>query len=83
VATHAAKCAKAEALATRIQAREAKAPTWLAAAQAREAKATSAGHPKVAKFIEHRIARVEKLIPKGEKVLAKIAAKCGSATSTS
>jgi len=82
-ATHAARCAKAEKLATRIQAREAKATVWLPKAQAREAKATAAGHTKVASRISARISRVEKLEGKGNAVLAKIAAKCGSATSTS
>jgi hypothetical protein len=82
-ATHAARCAKAEILATRIHTRETKAATWLPKAQAREAKATAAGHTKVAARISDRITRVEKLEAKGNTVLAKIAAKCGSATSTS
>src|ERR1017187_1366821 len=42
-ATHATRCAKAEKVATRIQAREAKAAVWLPEAQARAAKATAAG----------------------------------------
>ncbi len=82
-ATHASRCAKAETLTTRIQAREAKATAWLPKAQAREAKATAAGHTKVATRISNRITRVEKLEAKGNTLLAKIAAKCGSATSTS
>jgi hypothetical protein len=82
-ATHTARCAKAETVATRIKAREAKAATWLPKAQAREAKATAAGHTKVATRISDRISRVQKLEGKGNTVLAKIAAKCGSATSTS
>jgi hypothetical protein len=82
-ATHAARCAKAEALATRIQAREAKAAAWLPKAQAREVKATAAGHTTVATRISNRITRVQKLEAKGNTLLARIAAKCGSATSTS
>ena len=82
-ATHAARCAKAETVATRIHAREAKAAAWLPKAQAREAKATAAGHTKVATRISDRISRVQKLEGKGNTLLAKIAAKCGSATSTS
>ncbi len=77
-ATRAALCAKAETLATRIQAREAKAAAWLPKAQAREAKATAAGHPKVATRISKRISRVQKLEGKGTTLLAKIAAKCGN-----
>ncbi len=80
-ATHASRCAKAETLATRIKARETKAAAWLPKAQAREAKATAAGHTKVATRISDRITRVQKLEAKGNTVLAKIAAKCGTATS--
>ncbi len=82
-ATHASRCAKAETLALRIKAREAKAAAWLPKAQAREAKATAAGHAKVATRISNRITRVETLETKGNALLAKIAAKCGSASSTS
>jgi hypothetical protein len=82
-ATHATRCAKAEKVATRIQAREAKAAAWLPEAQAREAKATAAGRAKVATRISNRITRVQKLEAKGNTLLAKIAAKCGGATSTS
>jgi len=70
-------------VATRIHAREAKAAVWLPKAQAREAKATAAGRTKVATRIATRIARVQKLEAKGNTLLARIAAKCGSATSTS
>jgi hypothetical protein len=77
-ASHAARCARAEAVATRIHAREAKAAAWLPKAQAREAKATAAGHTKVATRISNRISRVQKLEGKGNTLLAKIAAKCGS-----
>ena len=52
-------------------------------AQAREAKATAAGHTKVAARIGKRIARVQKFETRGTTLLAKIAAKCGSATSAS
>jgi hypothetical protein len=41
------------------------------------------GHTKVATRIANRITRVQNLETKGNTVLAKIAAKCGSATSTS
>ena len=52
-------------------------------AQAREAKATAAGHTKVADAIAKRITRVQKLEGPGNKVVARIAAKCGSAATTS
>jgi hypothetical protein len=81
-AVHAERCAKAEKVAMRIAAREAKAAIWLPHAQAREAKASAAGHTKVAARIGGRISRVQKLEVKGDVLLAKIAAKCGSATST-
>jgi hypothetical protein len=77
-AQHAALCAKAEARSTRIQTREGKAATWLAAAQARETKATTNHHPKVAKRIARRIARVERLVTRGDTVMSKISAKCGT-----
>jgi len=76
----AARCTKAEALATRIQNRENKAQTWLPKAEKREAAALTANHKKLAARIAHRIARVQKLIPKGQKLLAKIAQKCSSVT---
>jgi hypothetical protein len=79
-AVHAARCVKAEKVATRIAEREAKAAVWLPKAQAREAKASAAGHTKVAARIGGRISRVQKLEVKGNALLAKIAAKCGSAT---
>jgi hypothetical protein len=82
-ATHARRCARAERLATRIDAREAKAAVWLPKAQAREAKATAAGHPKVATRIANRITRVQKLVTKGDTVLARIETACGSAASAS
>jgi hypothetical protein len=81
--THGTVCAKAEKLAVRIQAREAKATAWVPKAQAREAKATAAGHPKLAARIGARIAKVQKWETRGTTVLAKISAKCGSATSVS
>jgi hypothetical protein len=70
-------------LATRIDAREAKAAVWLPKAQAREAKATAAGRTKVETRIANRISRVQKLETTGDAVLAKIDAKCGSTTSAS
>jgi len=79
--THATVCAKAEKLATRIEAREAKAAAWVPKAQAREAKATAAGHTKVAARIGARIAKVQKWETRGTTVLGKISAKCGSTTS--
>jgi hypothetical protein len=82
-ANHATLCVKAEKLATRIQAREARAAAWVPKAQAREAKATAAGHTKVATRIGNRIARVQKLETRGNTVLAKITAKCWAATSAS
>jgi hypothetical protein len=82
-ATHAARCAKAEKLATLITTLEGKATTWVPKAQAREAKATAAGHTKAATVIANRLARVQKWEGRGNTLLAKIAAKCGSATSTS
>ena len=81
--THATLCAKAEKLATRIQAREAKATAWVPKAQAREAKATTAGHTKLATRIGDRITRVQKFETRGTTVLAKISAKCGTTTTTS
>jgi hypothetical protein len=41
------------------------------------------GRTKVATRISNRITRVQKLEAKGNTLLAKIAAKCGGATSTS
>ena len=81
--TPATLCAKAEKLATRIQAREAKATAWVPKAQAREAKATTAGHTKLAIRIGDRITRVQKFETRGTTVLAKISAKCGTTTTTS
>jgi outer membrane murein-binding lipoprotein Lpp len=81
--THATLCAKAEKLTTRIQARETKAAAWVPKAQAREAKATAAGHTKLATRIGDRITRVQKFETRGTTVLAKIAAKCGTTTTTS
>ena len=52
-------------------------------AQANEAKATAAGHTKLAARIGRRIARVQTLETKGNTLLAKIAAKCGSTSSAS
>jgi hypothetical protein len=82
-ATHAARCVKAEKWATRITALEAKAAAWVPKAESREAAATAAGDTKKAAVIDRRIARVEKLETRGDAVLAKISAKCGSATSAS
>ena len=52
-------------------------------AQAREAKATAAGHTKLAARHRKRITRVQKLETRGTTLLAKISAKCGSASSAS
>jgi len=82
-ATHAARCAKAEKVAVRINKLEAKAAAWVPKAEAREAKATAAGHTKLEALIAKRIARVQKLETSGNTLLAKIAAKCGSSTSAS
>jgi hypothetical protein len=82
-ATHASRCAQAETLAKWIQAGEAKAAVWLPKAQARQSAATAAGNTTVATRIAHRISRVQKLETKGNTLLAKIAAKCGTATGTS
>jgi hypothetical protein len=81
--THTVNCARAEKLATRVQTLETKANTWLPKAAQREAAAKTADHPKLAALIGRRIARVEKLMPKGEKLLAKIAQKCGTAAPAS
>jgi outer membrane murein-binding lipoprotein Lpp len=82
-ATHAARCVKAEKVATRIQTLETKAAAWVPKAQARQAKATAAGHTKLAARIGDRITRVQKREAKGTALLAKIAAKCGTTTSAS
>jgi hypothetical protein len=81
-ATTAQRCAKAEARVPKIEAREAKAATFVTAAEGREAKAKAAGHTKVAARIQDRINRVEKAEARGKTLLAKIAAKCGGSTST-
>jgi hypothetical protein len=75
--THVVNCTKAQARAAKIEAREAKAASWVSTAQGREATATTAHHPKVAARIGRRISRVQKLEAQGTKVLARIAAKCG------
>jgi len=82
-ATHADRCARAEKVGARITKRETKAATVLPKMEAREAKAKAAGHIKQAAAIENRIDRVKKLEARGDQVLAKIAAKCGSATPAS
>jgi hypothetical protein len=78
-ARHAARCATAEKVATRIQARQTKAAVWLPKAQTREAAATAAGHTKVAARIDARISRVERWEVKDNARLAKIASRCGTA----
>jgi hypothetical protein len=68
---------------TRVNKLEARAATWVPKAQANEAKATAADHTKLAARIGRRIARVQTLEGKGNTLLAKIAAKCGSTPSAS
>jgi hypothetical protein len=82
-ATHATACAKAEKVAARITTLESKATVWLPKAQANEAKATAADKTKLAAAIGRRISRVQKLETRGNTLLGKISAKCGSATSAS
>jgi hypothetical protein len=82
-ATHASRCVKAEKLATRITAREAKLAARLPKLEAREAKATAAGHTTLAGDIGMAISLVHTLQTDGNTVLAQITAKCGSATSAS
>jgi hypothetical protein len=82
-ATHASQCVKAEKLATRITAREAKLAARLPKLEAREAKATAAGHTTLAGDIGMAISLVHTLQTDGNTVLAQITAKCGSATSAS
>jgi hypothetical protein len=82
-ATHAARCVKAEKLATRITAREAKLATRLPKLEAREAKATAAGHTVLAGDISKAISLVHTLQTDGNAVLAQITAKCGTASSAS
>ncbi len=79
-ATHAAKCAKWEARVPKINAREAKAQTWVTKAQARLATATSAGHVKVAARIQNRINRVQSLEAKGTALINRIDSACGTAS---
>jgi hypothetical protein len=81
--THKIDCTKALARVPKINAREAKAATWVTKAQAREATATSAGHTKLATRIGNRITRVQKLEAKGTNLLARISAACGTASSAS
>jgi hypothetical protein len=81
--THKVDCTKALARVPKINAREAKAATWVTNAQAREATATSAGHTKLATRIGNRITRVQKLEAKGTTLLARISAACGTASSAS
>jgi hypothetical protein len=80
-ATHTVNCTKAEARASRIGTREAKAMAWVTKAEARSATVSSAHHPRVAKRIASRLARVQKWEAHGEKRLARIAAACGSRAS--
>jgi hypothetical protein len=79
--SHATACASAEKLAAWVTQGESLASGWLPGAQSREAAAKAAGHTKAAAVIARRIARVEKAQTKGNKVLAKIAAKCGTSAS--
>jgi hypothetical protein len=81
--THNIDCTKALARVPKINAREAKAATWVTKAQGREATATSAGHTKLATRIGNRITRVQKLEAKGTSILARISAACGTASSAS
>jgi hypothetical protein len=76
-ATHTIDCTKALARVPKINAREAKAATYVTKAGTREATAKAAGHTRVANRIARRIARVQKLEARGTKVLAVISAKCG------
>ena len=69
-------------MATRVNKLEAKAAAWVPKAQAKEAKATAANHTKLAAAIGRRIARVQKLETRGTTLLAKIAAKCGTASAS-
>jgi hypothetical protein len=80
---HTMNCTKAEARVPKIQARETKVSTRVTKAQSRESAATSAGHPKAAARIGHRITRAEKLEARGHKVLSRIAADCGSGSTPS
>jgi hypothetical protein len=75
--THTIDCTKALARVPKINAREAKAATYVTKAGAREATAKAAGHTRVVNRITHRITRVQKLEARGTKVLAAISAKCG------
>jgi hypothetical protein len=77
-ANHTIDCTKALARVPKIQAAEAKAATFVTNAQAREAKATAAGHTKLAARIARRITRVQKLEARGNKILARISAACGT-----
>jgi hypothetical protein len=79
--THTIDCTKALARVPKINAREAKAATWVTKAQAREATATSAGHTRIANRIERRIKFVQKREARGTKILARIASACGTGTS--
>jgi hypothetical protein len=82
-ATHASRCVKAEKLAARITAREAKLAARLPKLEAREAKATAAGHTTLAGDIGKAISLVHTLQTDGNAVLAQITAMCGSASSAS
>jgi len=79
--THTVDCTKALARVPKIKALEAKAAAYVPKAQARQAKATAAGHTKWAARIGKRITRVHKLEARGTKILARISAACGSASS--
>jgi hypothetical protein len=70
-------------LEARVHAREAKIAQRLPKAQAREAAAKAAGHTKLANFIAKRIQRVQAREAQVNARLAKVEAKCGTASSGS
>jgi hypothetical protein len=75
-------CTNAPKALARLNAWESKAQTFVTKATARETKASNAGHPKVANYIKHRIARVEKREVRRNSLIQRIETACPGATAS-
>lgn len=75
-------CANAPKVLARISTMESKAQTFVTKATAREAAATKAGHTKLAKAIQRRIAAVEKREARGTTLTQRIEAACPGSAAT-
>lgn len=81
--TDAPNCAKAPAVLARIDKLETRASNWLPGAEQREATAQQDGDRVQAARIARRIARVERLQQRGDKLEQKIEAACPGAAASS